>query len=129
LIQYEGSKANPLCDLIEGAVRLDQPVADVIPEFGGNGKDAVTIEQVMCHQGGFPRAPMGPPDWDRRDARLGVYGRWRLTLEPGTLAYHATAAHWVLADVIEAVDGVDYRASMRRRLFDPLGILNPGKVF
>lgn len=106
----------------EGAVRLDQPIAEFIPEFGSNGKDAVTIEQVMTHRGGFPLAPMGPPNWDDCDRRREVYDRWRLTAEPGTFAYHATSAHWVLADVLETVDGIDYRGAMKRRIFEPLGL-------
>ena len=47
--------------LAEGAIQLDDRVADHIPEFGTNGKDVVTIEQVLLHTSGFPRAPVGPP--------------------------------------------------------------------
>ncbi|MGH9185942.1 MAG: serine hydrolase domain-containing protein [Acidimicrobiales bacterium] len=108
--------------LAEGSLRLAQPVADVIPEFAANGKDAVTVEQLMCHRGGFPLAPLGPPDWADRAKRLEAFARWRLTTEPGAFAYHATSAHWVLAEVIERIDGIDFREALRRRLFDPLGL-------
>ena len=40
----------------EGLLRLDERVADIIPEFGTNGKDIVTVEQVLLHTAGFPRA-------------------------------------------------------------------------
>ena len=33
-----------------------------IPEFGTNGKDVVTVEQVMLHTSGFPHAPLAPLD-------------------------------------------------------------------
>ena len=46
--------------LAEGGLRLDDRVAEVIPEFGTNGKDVVTVEQVLLHTGGFPTAPMRP---------------------------------------------------------------------
>lgn len=103
--------------LAEGSLRLDQPVAELIPEFAPNGKDAVTVEQLMCHRGGFPSPPSA-----NRDRRLEAFGRWRLTAEPGTFAYHATSAHWVLAELLERIDGIDFRESLRRRLFDPLGL-------
>ena len=30
----------------------------MIPGFGENGKDAVTVEQLLVHQSGFPTAPL-----------------------------------------------------------------------
>lgn len=108
--------------LAEGSLRLDQPVAELIPAFGTNGKDAVTVEQLMCHRGGFPAAPLGPPAWADRAKRLEVFGRWKLTAEPGTYEYHVTSAHWVLAELLETIDGLDFRESLRRRLFEPLGL-------
>ena len=41
----------------DGGIELDARVADVIPEFGTNGKEVVTIRQVLTHTGGFPMAP------------------------------------------------------------------------
>lgn len=55
--------------LAEGSLRLDQPVAELIPEFAPNGKDAVTVEQLMCHRGGFPLAPLGQPGQAPRGLR------------------------------------------------------------
>ena len=44
------------------------PVTTWFPAFGANGKDAITLEQVMLHTSGFPTAPMGPAHWsDRAD--------------------------------------------------------------
>src|SRR5437868_9881480 len=52
--------------LADGSVKTDQRVADVLPEFGTNGKDVITVEQVMLHTSGFPHAPRGHPDWTDR---------------------------------------------------------------
>src|SRR4051812_22737575 len=41
----------------EGAIDVTLPVADLIPEFATNGKDEITIEQVLLHTSGFPGAP------------------------------------------------------------------------
>ncbi len=46
----------------EGRLDIERRVVDYVPEFGTNGKDVVTVEQVMLHTSGFPRAPLGPPD-------------------------------------------------------------------
>ncbi len=108
--------------LAEGSLRLDQQIADVIPEFATNDKGAVTVEQVMTHCGGFPLAPVSPAEATDRAARLQRFASWRLTSEPGSFAYHATSAHWVLAELIERIDGIDYREAMTRRVFEPLGL-------
>ncbi len=111
--------------LLMGEGRLDpaERVAGIIPEFAASGKDAITVEQVMLHTSGFPRAPLGPPAWAERDRRLEAFARWRCNWEPGTrFEYHPTSAHWVLAEIIERRGGDDYRAFIRRRILEPLGL-------
>jgi CubicO group peptidase (beta-lactamase class C family) len=109
--------------IAEGRVDPAQLVTDFIPEFGANGKDVITVEQVMLHTSGFPHAPLGPPDWYTREGRLARMANWRLNWEPGTrYEYHPTSAHWVLAEIIERVDGEDYRAALRRRVIEPIGL-------
>ncbi|HEY5015117.1 MAG TPA: serine hydrolase domain-containing protein [Acidimicrobiia bacterium] len=111
--------------LLIGDDRLDPTarVAEIIPEFAANGKEAVTVEQLLLHTSGFPRAPLGPPEWYSREARLARFAQWRLTFAPGTaFEYHPTSAHWVLAEVIERVAGTDYREFVRTRIIEPLGL-------
>lgn len=107
----------------EGSLDLTRPVAEYVPAFATNGKEEVTVEQVLLHVGGFPMAPLGPGRWDTREGRLEAFSRWRLTLVPGeTFMYHPTAAHWVVAEVIEALDGRPYADAIQARVTDPLGL-------
>lgn len=107
----------------EGALRLDQRVGEVIPEFASNGKDVVTLEQVLLHTSGFPHAPLGPGTWETPESRLAAFATWRLNWEPGTrFEYHATSAHWVLAELIRRVSGADHRDFVRTRVLEPLGL-------
>ena len=109
--------------LADGSLRLDQRVADVIPEFGTNGKDVITIEQVLVHQSGFPRAPLRLVGGTTRAQRLERYSSWELNWEPSTrYEYHPTSAHWVLADLIEGATGTDFRQFVHTRVLDPLGL-------
>ena len=107
----------------EGKLDVSKRVAEYIPEFGTNGKDVITVEQVMLHTSGFPHAPLGPPDWTSRDARLAAFSKWRLNWEPDSAyEYHPTSAHWVLAELIERLSGVDYRDLIEERISKPLGL-------
>lgn len=111
--------------LLIGEGRLDPAarVGDLIPEFATNGKEAVTVEQVMLHTSGFPLAPMAPALWNDREGRLKRFATWRLNWEPGTaFEYHATSAHWVLAELIERASGQDYRSFLRQRITDRLDL-------
>ncbi|MSQ36634.1 MAG: class A beta-lactamase-related serine hydrolase, partial [Dehalococcoidia bacterium] len=83
-----------------GLLRPEQRVAEIIPEFGTNGKDVVTVQQVYTHSSGFPQAPFHPRLWGDREALLRRFGDWRLTSELGkAVEYHPTAAHWVLSEI------------------------------
>ncbi|MGO8877726.1 MAG: serine hydrolase domain-containing protein [Acidimicrobiales bacterium] len=107
----------------EGSVRLDQRVAELIPEFGTNGKEAVTIRQLLLHEGGFPQAPLNLETDVTRQQRLARFASWRLNWEPGTrFEYHPTSAHWVMAELIERLGGMDFRRFVYERVLDPLGL-------
>ncbi|MGE3077394.1 MAG: serine hydrolase domain-containing protein [Dehalococcoidia bacterium] len=107
----------------DGLLKIDEKVGDIIPEFATNGKENITVEQVMLHIGGFPMAPFAAQDFDNRERRLSRFAQWRLNWEPGSrFEYHATSAHWVLAELIERRTGKDYRAYVRERILDPMGL-------
>jgi len=109
--------------MAEGLIEISRPVSHYIPEFAAMGKQGVTVEQVLCHTSGFPRAPMGPPEWWTRDGRLDRMRRWHLDWEPGSrMEYHPTSAHWVLAELIEQAAATDYRDYIRSNITGPLGL-------
>lgn len=116
-----GSAVWTVCE--DGLLRIEERVSGIIPEFGTNGKESITVEQVMLHIGGFPYAPFGAMDWDDREKRLQRFASWRLNWEPGSrFEYHATSAHWVLAEIIERRTGKDFRTYIRERILDPIGL-------
>lgn len=107
----------------DGTVDVSRPVVDYVPEFGTNGKEVVTLEQVMLHTAGFPHAPLGPPNWATVEGRQAAFAKWRLSWAPGsTWEYHATSAHWVLAEVIRRVTGRDHGDVVAERVTGPIGL-------
>jgi CubicO group peptidase (beta-lactamase class C family) len=109
----------------EGKLDPGAKVVEYIPEFATNGKDVITVEQVMLHTSGFPHAPMPPSAFHDRAARIERFKMWRLNWEPGSrFEYHPTSAHWVLAELIERASGTDFRDYIRRRIALPSGLPN-----
>ncbi len=107
----------------DGTLAPDQPVRDVIPEFGSHGKDAITLDHVLQHTAGFPRAPLGPPRWSTHEGRREAFADWRLNWDVGSqFEYHPTSAHWVLAELVHAVTGLDHTDALRARVLEPLGL-------
>jgi CubicO group peptidase (beta-lactamase class C family) len=101
----------------EEALTYETRVADLVPGFESNGKDAVTIDHLLLHTAGFPRAPMLPEEGADPERRLERFRSWRLDWQPGTQTeYHATSAGWVLAEVIERASGIDFRAFVNERV-------------
>jgi CubicO group peptidase (beta-lactamase class C family) len=109
--------------LSDGLFTLDDSVAKIVPEFGTNGKQVVTVRHVMTHTGGFPMAPLGYPRHADRDERLEAFAKWRLDWAPGSkLAFHVTSSAWVLRELVERTSGMEIRAYLKERIADPLGL-------
>jgi CubicO group peptidase (beta-lactamase class C family) len=107
----------------DGLLDTSRPVAHYIPEFATNGKEIVTVEQVMLHTAGFPNAPMDPIEGGDAVTRVKRFTEWKLEWEPGSrFEYHALAAHWVLAELIERLSGADFRDFVEARVCTPNGL-------
>ena len=111
----------------DGSVDVSLPVQHYFPEFMADGEPergpTITVEQVMLHTSGFPHAPLGPPAWWTREGRVEKMRNWRCNWEPGTaFEYHASSAHWVLAEIMERIAGVDFRTLVSDRVLVPHGL-------
>jgi CubicO group peptidase (beta-lactamase class C family) len=107
----------------EGKLKETERVADIVPEFGTNGKDQITVEQVLLHIAGFPNAPYPQDEWLDRSKRLQRFSKWRLEWPVGSkLEYHPTSGFWVIAEIIERRSGKDFRDFVRERIALPLGL-------
>jgi CubicO group peptidase (beta-lactamase class C family) len=107
----------------EGRLAIGESAAAIVPEFGTNGKDAITVEQLLLHTGGFPFAPYAQSAWLDHAKLLERFAAWKLQFPVGQrFVYHATSAHWVLAEIIRRRTGSDFRDFVRERIAGPLGL-------
>jgi CubicO group peptidase (beta-lactamase class C family) len=107
-----------------GEVDLDAPVATYWPEFAAQGKDRVTVAQVMGHTAGLPGwdppiAPADLYDWDRPTATLAAQVPW---WDPGTASgYHALTQGYLEGEVVRRVTGRTIGTFFREEVAEPLG--------
>jgi CubicO group peptidase (beta-lactamase class C family) len=107
----------------DGLVEVSEPVADIVPSFGTNGKEKVTVEQIATHTAGLPFAPLGYPKMLDREQRQAAFSRWQLSYEPGSrLQWHLTSSAWLIAEITEVRTGLSFPEYLRTRVADPLGL-------
>lgn len=112
----------------EGRLSESTTTGELVPDLGADGPDAermsrITLGELLTHTAGFPFAPLGPPRWATQEGRREQFRRWRLTWEPGSrFTYHPTAAHWVVAEMVEVVDGRPLHDVVRERVVRPMGL-------
>jgi CubicO group peptidase (beta-lactamase class C family) len=107
----------------EGLLDPATPVVALWPEFGSHGKDSVTLAHLLLFTAGFPEATLNLSTLNDRAARVRQMESWTLDWEPGTaFAYHGLSAHHVMAELVERATGTDWRAALRERVLDPIGL-------
>jgi uncharacterized protein YbbC (DUF1343 family)/CubicO group peptidase (beta-lactamase class C family) len=115
--------ATSIMILVErGEVRLGDPAVKFIPEMKGQGKDAVTIEQLLTHTAGFA------PDFDLRERWTGYdeamkrLAREPLRNLPGTRFIYSDINDIALGEVVRRVSGRTLDEFARQNIFAPLGM-------
>jgi CubicO group peptidase (beta-lactamase class C family) len=126
-LAYSNTKvvtASAIWKLVEdGRLRFDDPAAAYLPGFEKHGKGEVTILHLLTHQGGFPNAMIPLDLAEDHDALRAHLNEMKLEWLPGTnVHYHSASGHWVLAMVIEAITGMDYRDFIQTAIIEPLGL-------
>ncbi len=104
-----------------GLIDYEAPVAEYWPEFGANGKSALTVREVMRHTAGLSGL-RGATKEDLLDhvvmeERLAAAAPGRLL---GKSAYHALTFGWLMSGLARAVTGKDMRVLFREELAEPL---------
>ena len=100
-------------------------VADYLPEFARNGKDGITLGQVLSHRAGIPNLPAGALDMDRLEdvdyLRNLMYDAKPMHRPGKRQAYHAVSGGGILGEVVREATGKSIRDVLAEEILDPLG--------
>lgn len=119
--------ATSVMQLIEqGRIDLNAPVSKYLPDFAANGKDVITIRQLLTHTGGLiPDNSIrdyddGPEEAFRRINALKTY------VEPGSKFVYTDVGFIVLAEIVRKLTGQSVHEYSQQHIFQPLGMRETG---
>jgi uncharacterized protein YbbC (DUF1343 family)/CubicO group peptidase (beta-lactamase class C family) len=106
----------------EGKIRLNDPVATYLPEFARNGKENITIRELLTHFSGLPEDLDLHARWAGREAALRMVMDSRPEFPPGSRFMYSDINFEALGFLVEKLSGLSLDEYAARNIFEPLGM-------
>src|SRR6516162_3429557 len=106
----------------QGKIRLEQPVADYWPEFGANGKDEITVRELMTHYSGFGPDLDLKPQWSGYETAMKMIVAESPIVPPGTRFIYSDINYETLGELVRRVSGEPLDIYCSRHIFGPLSM-------
>ena len=109
-----------------GKVRLSDPVSLYIPELKGEGRERITIEQLLTHVSGYA------PDFDLRERWTGYDEAIKHLIKeplrnpPGSRFTYSDIGFITLGEVVARAGGMPLDQFAQQNIFGPLRMTNTG---
>jgi CubicO group peptidase (beta-lactamase class C family) len=107
-----------------GLLEYNEPVAKYWAEFAQNGKENITVAQIMSHRAGIPQSISTPVmQWSDRAAVARGVEELKPLWTPGKRnGYHASTYGWVADELALRLAGAGIADLLARDVTGPLGI-------
>jgi uncharacterized protein YbbC (DUF1343 family)/CubicO group peptidase (beta-lactamase class C family) len=113
--------------LIErGQIRLEDPVSTYIPEFKGDGKEAITIRQLMLHISGLRGDIETKTDWHGQQTAIQKACAEKLISPPGTAFRYSDINFFLLGEIVQRVTHAPLEVFVSREIYAPLKMRDTG---
>ena len=114
-----------MMQLVElGKVRMNDPVAKYLPEFAQNGKDDITVRQLLTHYSGLaPDLDLTTP-WEGKDTAYQLAFVMPPETTPGSGFVYSDINFIMLGALVEKVSGETLDAYATKHIFAPLKMLH-----
>jgi CubicO group peptidase (beta-lactamase class C family) len=105
-----------------GLLSIDAPVAKYWPEFGQNGKDNITLQQLLTHTSGL-RVEINPrARWTDYRGALEAIAVDHPLRPPGTGFRYSDVNFIVLGEIVRRVSGQPLEVYCAQKIFTPLNL-------
>src|SRR5690606_17462448 len=109
-----------------GKVDLDVPVAQYVPEFAENGKESITVRQLLTHTSGLPAWLPLWSDYPDPKSRLHAALTAELANEPGSTYEYSDLNLITLGVLVERVSGKSLDELVADGITSPLAMADTG---
>lgn len=107
-----------------GEIRLNDPVARYIPDFGQNGKQEITIRQLLTHYSGLRPDLDLKPDWMGQTEAFRLANAEKPIYPPGSTFVYSDINFIVLGELVQRISGLTLNRYAETFIFNPLGMTN-----
>lgn len=112
--------------LERGRIRLDERAQAYIPEFTGDGKEAITIRQLLTHTSGLRPDISTQPPWSGYDTAIRMACAEKPLSPPGTVFRYSDINFFLLGEVVRRVSGSTLDEWVAREVYQPLKMTDTG---
>ena len=105
-----------------GQIRLNDPVAKYIPEFAQNGKQDITVRQLLIHYSDLPEDLDLKARWEGYDTAIRMAMESAPVFPPGSRFLYSDVNYIVLGELIRRVSGQTLDEYATKNIFEPLGM-------
>ena len=109
-----------------GKLRLSDPVSLYIPELKGEGRERITIEQLLTHVSGYAPDFDLSERWTGYDEAIKRLIKEPLRNPPGTRFTYSDIGFITLGEVVARVGGLPLDQFAQKNIFGPLRMTNTG---
>lgn len=119
----------------QGKLRLDDTVAQYIPELADTPAAGITVRELLGHQGGVIRDSSQGDFWQRhkdflnRDEVIEVVRREGVVFEPNEHFKYTNIGYSLLGLIAESVSGLGYEELCEGKIVKPLGLSRSGAEY
>ncbi len=106
----------------QGKFRMNDPVARYLPEFGQNGKQEITIRQLLVHYSGLPEDLELGTKWEGKDTAYRMAFEVAPERSPGSAFAYSDINFVVLGALVERLSGESLDTYSAKHVFVPLGM-------
>ena len=110
----------------QGVLQLDTPAARYWPDFSANGKQDITVRELLAHRSGLRAGLDLSGEWTGRPEALRRVLKETPVVPSGTRFLYSDINFLVLGELVRRVSGLSLEAYARRRIFEPLGMRDTG---
>jgi len=110
----------------QGRIRLTDPLVEYWSEFKANGKEHVTVRELLTHYSGLRPDLELKPEWSGHDTALKMIIGEKPVTPPGTRFIYSDINFETLGELVRRVSGEPLDAYGEQHIFKPLGMKDTG---